>query len=163
MPGKAAYLVFDADIALNGKTTALRSLVLIDMIPVNQGQWTYYASSVTSPAETFDRNLPTLLEIWKSWKTDDRVFQARLKKAAEDMQATARIIEDVNDYRQHVMDRANDDWDEYIRGTSRVLDRRYGTLTEVPYYDLQEKLEKLNEHEGYERWKVIPLKDINNP
>ena len=138
MPGKAAYLVFDADVTRNGKTVTVRSLALIDMIPTSQGQWAFYISGVGCPAETFDKDLPTLLEIWKSWKTDDRVFQARLQKAAESMKATARILQDVNDYRQHVMDRAADDWDEYIRGTSQVRNLRYNTLSEAPTYDLKE-------------------------
>ncbi|HVS36974.1 MAG TPA: hypothetical protein VMS17_15545 [Gemmataceae bacterium] len=163
LPGKAAYLLYDADITVNGKTVTMRTLAVIDMLPTSQAQWAFYSSSVSCPAATFDRNLPTMLAIWKSWKTDPRVFEARLKQAAEDMKAIGRIIEDVNDYRQHIMDRAVDDWDEYIRGTSQVLDRQDGTLREVPYYNLTERLNQMNQREGYERWQVIPLKDINNP
>ena len=37
MPGKAAYLVFDADVTRNGKTVTVRSLALIDMIPTRPG------------------------------------------------------------------------------------------------------------------------------
>ena len=163
-PGKAAYLLFDADVTKDGKTTTIRTLALVDMMPTSlPTQWTYYASWVCCPADSFDRRLPTLLAIWKSWKTDDAVFQKRLQAALESMKATARIIQDANAYRQHVVDRAMDDWSEYIRGTSQVRDAQYDKLYEVPYYNLDNMLDRLNEHEGYERWKIIPLKDINNP
>lgn len=161
--GKAKYLVYDSEISKGGKTVTGRSLVLIDMLPTGPDQWAFYISGVGCRAEDFDRELPTLLNVWKSWKTDDQVFQKRLQAAAESMKATARIIQDANDYRQHVVDRAMDDWSEYIRGTSQVHDAQYDKLYEVPYYNLDNMLDRLNEHEGYERWNVIPLKDINNP
>jgi hypothetical protein len=101
--------------------------------------------------------------VWKSWKTDDRVFQARLKAAAESMRETYRIIQDVNAERRRAMDRAVDDWSEVIRGTSQVLDRKYDTIKEVDSYELDKILRDLNEHEGFERWKIISLKDLNNP
>jgi hypothetical protein len=162
-PGKAAYLVFDAEIRKDGKKSTIRTLALVDMMPTSAGQWVFYSSWVCAPAETFDKELPTLLNVWKSWKTDDAVFQKRLQTALEDMKTTARIIQDANAYRQHVMDRAADDWSEYIRGTSQVLDLHYDTLSEVPTYNVDRMVDRLNEQAGYERWKIIPIKDINNP
>lgn len=154
--GKAAYLVFDSEATKDGKTVKVRTLALVDMMPTSADQWVFYASWVSCPADSFDRNLPTLLKIWKSWKTDDAVFQQRLQKAVESMKATAQIIQDVNDYRQHVMDRALDDWSEYMRGTSQVLDLRYDTLSEVPYYHVDEMVDRLNEHEGYGAGRSFP-------
>jgi len=163
-PGKAAYLVFDADLTKDGKTTTVRTLALVDMMPTSPpNQWTFYASWVCCPADKFDKELPTLLKVWKSWKTDDAVFQARLQKAVESMRETACIIQDVIAYRQHIMDRALDDWSEYMRGTSQLYDVEYDQLYEVPYYHVDRMVDRLNDHEGYERWKIIPLKDINNP
>jgi hypothetical protein len=79
------------------------------------------------------------------------------------MKDCARMIQEANAYRQHVMDRAADDWDEYIRGTRIVRDEQTGELTEESAYGLDRVLQKLNQQEGYERWKIVPLKDINNP
>jgi hypothetical protein len=162
-PGKAKFLLYDADVTVGRKTVTVRTLALIDVMPDTGGQFVFYTSSVSAPVDSFAEQLPTLLEVWKSWKTDDKVFQARLKAAAESMRETYRIIQDVNAERQRVMDRAVDDWSEVIRGTSQVLDRKYDTIKEVDSYELDKILRHLNEHEGNERWKIIPLKDLNNP
>jgi hypothetical protein len=162
-PGTAKFLLYEADVTVGRKTTTYRALALIDVMPDTGGQFVFYSSWVTAPADVFDEQLPTLLAVWKSWKTDDKVFQARLRAAAESMNETARIIQDVNAERQRVMARAVDDWSEVIRGTSQVLDRKYDTIKEVDSYELDKALRRLNEREGYERWKVIPLKDLNNP
>ena len=162
-PGRAKYLLYEADVTKDGKTTTTRSLVLVDVMPTAPDMWVFYASGVGCPADQFDRNLPTLMAIWKSWKTDDRVFQQRLQAAAESMKETARILQDGIAYRQHVMDRVNDDWSEVIRGTSQVVDTRFDTVREVDANGLKDVVEKLNEHEGFDRWKIVPLKDINHP
>ncbi len=91
------------------------------------------------------------------------MFQQRLQTALENMKATARIIEDGNAARQRIVDRVNDDWSEIIRGTNLVHDDRFDTLNEVPSYTLKDLVDKMNDHEGYKRWKIIPLKDINHP
>jgi hypothetical protein len=162
-PGQAQFLLFDADVTVGDKTTTYRTLALIDVMPETNGQFVLYSSWVCAPVADFDRELQTLVAVWKSWKTDDRVFQARLDKALKDMKETYRIIQDVNAERQRAMDRAVDDWSEVIRGTSQVLDRRFGDIHEVDSYELDKLIRGLNEHEGYERWKIIPLKDLNNP
>jgi hypothetical protein len=161
--GDARFLLYDADYTVGGKTTTVRSLAFVYVMPDVGGQYGLYISAVAAPADEFAQRLPTLLAVWKSWKTDDKVFQARLAHAAQTMKETARMAQAVVAERQRVMDRAMDDWSEVIRGTSQVLDHKYDTIKEVDSYELDKIVRGLNEHEGSERWKIIPLKDLRNP
>ena len=161
--GQGAFIHFEAAVGKGNQSERFQSLTLILMNPNTDGTWTYYSSGVSAPSAIFGRSLPVLLKVWANWKVDDRVFQERLQKAAQDMKDCARMIQEANAYRQHVMDRAADDWDEYLRGTHIVRDAQTGELTEESAYGLDGVLQKLNQQEGYERWKIIPLKDINSP
>jgi hypothetical protein len=162
-PGKSAWFHVEAEVAKDGKTEKYQTVALVSLTLLADGRVLYYSSSMTGTAKTFARNLPVLLEIWNSWKVSDAVFQKRLQAALESMKATYRIIQDVYEARQRVMVRACDDWSELIRGTRIVRDDRFGTLAEVPAYELEKAVREFNRREGYERWKIIPLKDLNNP
>lgn len=162
-PGKSGWFHVESEISKDGKTEKTQTLALISLTPLADGRVLYYSSSVTAPAKTFARDLPVLLEIWNSWKVSDAVFQKRIQAALESMKATHRIIQDVYEARKRVMARACDDWSEVIRGTRIVRDDRFGTFAEVPAYELEKAVREFNRREGYERWKIIPLKDLNNP
>jgi len=128
--------------------------------PTGIGKWHFYYSAVSCEQASFNKNFPALLRIWQSWKTDDRVFQERLMRAAESMQATSRIIREANAFRQDAMERSSMGWDHYIRGTWPIEDQQTHTRY-VPQQDVTALVRQLNESEGYERYHVVPYEQLN--
>lgn len=128
--------------------------------PSGIGTWMYYYSGVSSEQSSFNQNLPVLMQIWKSWKTDDHIFQERLRQAAESMQATSRIIREANAFRQDAMERSSLAWDHIVRGTWPIEDQQTHTRY-VPQQDVSVLVGQLNESEGYERWRVVPYAELN--
>lgn len=157
--GKAAYLHVEYQAAAAGKSVKCQSLALVCMSPLPDGSWFFYVSSVTALAESFARSLPVLLDVYKSWKVEDHVFQERLQGALRSMRETSRIINEGYASRQRVLSRAMDDWAEYMRGTSVVRDHRFGEHHELA----STYVDRLNQREGYPRYEIIPLKELNNP
>lgn len=135
-------------------------LALVLTSPTGFGIWQYYYSGVACEQGSFNKNLPVLLRIWQSWKTDDRVFQERLMQAAESMQACSRIIREANAFRQDAMERSSIAWDHYIRGTWPIEDQQTHTRY-VPQQDVTALVRQLNESEGYERYHVVPYQELN--
>jgi sulfatase maturation enzyme AslB (radical SAM superfamily) len=60
---------------------------------------------------------------------------------------------------QRVRERSNADFDEIIRGYRTVEDTQTGYRKDVNLGYSKEIVDKLNEHEGYARYKEIPLRD----
>jgi hypothetical protein len=161
--GRGAYIRWEAEIATGGNIEKYQGVTLVLMSPVGGGQWLYYASTVASKSEDFGKNLPVLMEVWKSWKVSDHVYRQRLDKAMQSMKETYRLYQSANDYRQKVMSRALDDFSEYVRGTSIVYDFRRDEYSVNSTYGLDRLIERLNEREGHVRYRIVPLKDLNNP
>ena len=128
--------------------------------PTGYGKWMYYYSGVSCEQSGFTQNLPVLMRIWQSWKTDDHVFQERLRQAAESMQATAQIIRGANAFRQDAMERSSMAWDHYVRGTWPIEDQQTHTRY-IPQQDVSILVRQLNESEGYDRWRVVPYEQLN--
>lgn len=124
------------------------------------GKWMYYYSGVASSQSTFSQNLPTLMRIWQSWKTDDRVFQERLMSAARSLQQCGRIIQEANAYRQDAMERSSMAWDHIVRGTWPIEDQQTHSRL-IPQQDVSVVVRTLNESEGYDRWRVVPYEELN--
>jgi len=124
------------------------------------GKWMYYYSGVSTSQASFNQNLPTLMRIWQSWKTDDRVFQERLMNAARSLQQCGRIIQEANAYRQDAMERSSMAWDHIVRGTWPIEDQQTHSRL-IPQQDVSVVVRKLNESEGYDRWRVVPYEELN--
>lgn len=122
--------------------------------------WTFYSSSVSSPAESFERNIPTLLKIWQSWQVSGRVYQERLDAALGSMRETGQMIDQSYTRRQASNDAIHADWTEYMRDTTNVADVETGELYDAPLYDINRLVNGLNEATGYERYRHIPLRDL---
>lgn len=138
-----------------------RGLVLWGMAPVNNEQFLFYQSAVSSPPEQFARNLPVLLEIWKGWRVSDATLRGRLDAAARSLRETNQILSDVNARRQDAMERSSMAWDHYIRGTWPVEDTLDGRRYTGDNDTLKPIVEWLNQQEGHERWKIVPYDQLN--
>jgi len=124
------------------------------------GKWMYYYSGVQSSQGTFNQNLPTLMRIWQSWKTDDHIFQERLMNAANSLRECGRIIQAANAYRQDAMERSTIAWDHVVRETWPIEDQQTHSRYVAPQ-DVDAMVRKLNETEGYDRWRVVPFAELN--
>jgi hypothetical protein len=124
------------------------------------GRWMFYYSGVSTEQQNFSKNLPVLMRIWQSWKTDDHIFQERLMRAAESMQACSRIIQAANAFRQDAMERSSLAWDHIVRGTWPIEDQQTHSRL-IPQQDVSVVVRSLNESEGYERWRVVPYEELN--
>jgi hypothetical protein len=149
--------------------------------------WTLrFTAELRAPDAAFDRELPHLLAIAKSWRPNDaamarringqtasnqRSFQASQRQQREKSAAFDRYIagqEQASNERlgQAEADekasndrlRSANDFDEVIRGTRTVEDKQTGERTSVDLGDVDKIVDKLNEHDP-DRYRQIPLRD----
>lgn len=157
--GQAAML--DVEWELGGANPRVyRSITLFGMQPGYAGMWTYYFSTVSSPTELFQQNIPTLKRIWGSWRVASSVYQERIEKSFADLKEVGRIIDQVHDERQKSLDAIHADWTEYNTDTTRVADLEVGELYDAPLYDINRLVAGLNKAAGYQRYQHIPLRDL---
>ncbi len=135
-------------------------VALVLTSPTGFGKWMYYYSAVSSLQSTFNRNLPVLMRIWQSWKTDDHIFQERLMRAAESLQACGRIIREVNAARQDAIERSSIAWDNYIRGSWPAEEQQTHSRF-IPQQDVAAAVRQLNQSAGNERYRVVPYEELN--
>ena len=157
-----ASAVKDLPRMLDGKPSSSRryeGLAVVICAPTGAGQWMYYYSQVTAPGEVFQRDLPTMLQIWKSWKVSDRTLRERMDKALAEMKEAGAMLRQSQESAERVRERANADFDEVIRGYRTVEDTLTGNRGETDLGAVHDTVQKLNEHAGYERYKEIPLRD----
>lgn len=157
--GQAAYCHFDWQLGEGGQAQTFTSFALVGVMP-GMGQWTFYISVASAPPALFARNLPMLLEIWKSWDVAGYVHQERLNNAMNDMKEIGNIINQSYNYRQRSQDRIAANWTEVIRDQTFLQDRELGSNYEVPLTSVQDWTRSLNEAAGYERYRHVPLRDI---
>lgn len=159
-PGGQAAMI-DAEWLLeNTSPQQFRSISLFGMQPGYAGNWTYYCSSVSAPINLFTQNISTLLAVWQSWRVAAQVHQERIRDALNDMREVNQIINQVHDQQQDSFDAISADWTESIRGTTNIADAEVGELHEVPLYDVEQIVERLNEVAGYTRYEHIPLRNL---
>jgi hypothetical protein len=84
-----------------------------------------------------------------------------MAKAMQSLREAYQIMNDTMAERSRAMDRIAADWDEYIRGYRTVLDTVTGDRFDVDLGYSTEVVRRLNEAEGSERYREIPLRDLN--
>jgi hypothetical protein len=129
------------------------------------GQWGLHFSQMCAPVAIFERDLPTMIEIWSGWTVSDVEVHRRLGEAAASLKATGEILRRAREERSaHEAARAqrqdtNADFDEAIRGWRTVEDTLTGEKKQVSLGDVDIIVQGLNEHEGWARFKGIPLRE----
>jgi hypothetical protein len=136
-------------------------IALVIIAPTGGGQWMFYSSGVGCHKDQFARNLPVLMAIWKSYQVAGWVSQERMAKAMQSLREAYQIMNDTMAERSRAMDRIAADWDEYIRGYRTVLDTVTGDRFDVDLGYSTEVVRRLNEAEGSDRYREIPLRDLN--
>jgi hypothetical protein len=159
--GQAAFIHAAFDSIVNGQRQTSHLLALVITFRTSMpGRWYYYYSQVLAPEPVFARALPTMLQIWRSWKISDKVLIDRMNSAIQSMREIRDIALNVAESRDRAMERAHYDWVEYIRGTRTEHDTKTGEQRDQPLYDITRIIEEKNRREAYERYEEVPLREL---
>ncbi|MBK7928825.1 MAG: hypothetical protein IPJ98_15455 [Bryobacterales bacterium] len=126
---------------------------------IDQSMWTFYVSQVGAPEEIFAREFGTMIAIWQSWQISGRLIASRLASAVESMRQAGEIYRSANQSAGATYDRTNRAWSLYMRGNELVEHLPSGGRGEVDQNYAQRMVERLNEAEGGQTWRVVPMRD----
>jgi hypothetical protein len=152
--GQGAYILFK----ITGGGKSQTGLAMVCTAPVDNLQWYYYNSIVSAPSERFERDLPTLWEIWKSWSVNPAVFRERMDAALRSMRETTRILMETNENTRRTYDNVNHAWSQVIRGVTTVENVVTRVRTDVDTNVVNRVVEDLNA-QGY-NYRVVPLPEL---
>lgn len=150
-----AYTLYDGTV--NGRAYRWYELDITRMI--DQSMWTFYLSQVGAPEEIFAREFGTMIAIWQSWQISGRLIASRLASAVESMRQAGEIYRSANQSAGATYDRTNRAWSLYMRGNELVEHLPSGGRGEVDQNYAQRMVERLNEAEGGQTWRVVPMRD----
>ena len=125
------------------------------------GNYLYYESNVAARTECFAQNYVPLMQILTSAQTAGHVVRERLDNARRSSQEASDIMWQTIQNRNRAQDRAHANWTEAFRGTRIVEDTRTGRWHDVDLAYSGDTVRRLNEREGYDRYREIPLRDLN--
>ena len=125
------------------------------------GSYLYYESNEACRSECFGQNLPTLIRIADSAQTTGHVVRERLANAMNSLRQAGEIYRQTIRNRSQARDRMRADWTEAFRGTRIVEDMRTDQWRDVDLAYSAETVRRLNEPEGYDRYREIPLRGLN--
>jgi len=125
------------------------------------GTWVFYTTYVASPSETFSQNLPVLLQIWGSSRTAQHVLQERIENAMQSLREAGEIYRQATGTRETAQQRMHDKWTEVFQGTRIVEDSLTGDRGSVNLAWSKDIVRRLNEAEGHNRYREIPLWQLN--
>jgi hypothetical protein len=158
----------------NGVPKKFHSVQRFTVYSLNGGQdtWSYFASQLMGPEETFKQDFPVMNAILVSLKENAAGIAA--KGAAEQKQAdqivaqTNRMVAQTNATIAHMQDqqaaadRSFADVDEGIRGYRKVYDTQTGEESDVNLGDVNGVVNALNETDPG-RYVQVPLRDEVQP
>lgn len=160
MPGlsQAAYVDFEYERA----GTVQRALALAIMGSMGpDGQWLFYQTYVSAPTQSFAQSLPVLVRIWNSALTARHVIQERLDHAMNSLRDAGAIWQAATRSRDQSLQRMHDNWTEAFQGTRIILDTATGNRVQGNLAYTREIVQRLNEREGGDRYREIPLRELN--
>ncbi len=95
--GKAALLSYGITKAMGRTQIHYRAVAQIAINPVTPSAWTYVVTEAAAPDKTFDRDLPAMVAMMNSLRTDDQVLMARAKEQIDaNNQFTQELIKQNN-------------------------------------------------------------------
>jgi len=162
VPGysQAAYIDYECEFG----GVRYRSIHYMLLGNVNaDGSWILYTTYVASPVESFAANLPVLLEIWGSARTAQHVINERLDNAMRSLREAGEIYRQTVQNRERSQQRIHDKWTEVIRGTRIVEDTLTGERRDLDLGWSKDIVRRLNQGEGHDRYREIPLWQLNHP
>jgi len=160
VPGYSQAAYIDYEYEMSGRRYRCIQYVLLGNVSA-AGSWVFYTTYVASPSETFSQNLPILLEIWGSSRTAQHVIQERIENAMQSLREAGEIYRQATGNRESAQQRMHDKWTEVIRGTRILEDSLTGDRRSVDLAWSTDIVRKLNQFEGYDRYREIPLWQLN--
>jgi hypothetical protein len=174
--GQAARIYFASTDTQNGESVHMRSWMQWECYMVGNGTWGILCNQVTGPDATFDRDLPTMLAISKSWKLNDAVVMEHGNQNVAAFNARFVAFENAEKEKQDAFDdylhsiqhnelitsRGNADFDEVIRGYRTIEDTQTGDRASADLGNVNEIVNALNERDPG-RYVQIPLRDEEFP
>jgi len=160
VPGysQAAYIDYECEFG----GVRYRSIHYILLGNINMdGSWILYNTYVASPVESFAAHLPILLEIWGSARTAQHIINERLDNAMRSLREAGEIYRQTVQNRDRSQQRIHDKWTEVIRGTRIIEDTLTGERRDVDLGWSKDIVRRLNQGEGHERYREIPLWQLN--
>ncbi len=154
------HALVDLEVDLQGRTYHTLSHILVSAI-MPGGLYLYHESNGMAPVECFNEHLPTLMQILGSAQTASHVVRERLERARRDQQEAHEIWWDATRNRNRSLDKISDDWTETRRGTRVIEDTQTGTRSDADLAYSADIVRRLNREEGYDRYREIPLRDLN--
>jgi len=142
-----------------GTYHALSHILVSDIMP--GGLYLYHESNGMAPVACFNAHLPTLLQILGSAQTASHVVRERFERARRSQQEAHDIWWDATRNRNRSLDQIADDWTETRRGTRVVEDTQTRTRYDTNLAYSADLVRELNRQEGRDRYREIPLRDLN--
>ena len=174
--GRAAMIYFAFTKTSSGKPSPFRARGQYESWMLGQGAWYLYVSEAAAPDATFDKDWPVMLAIATSLKTDPQAVQRATSRAIDAQNANFQAMQRAHATQQAAFDdyfksmqrnslireRSAIDFDEVIRGVRTVEDTQTGYRTSVDLGNVDQIVDKLNEHDPG-RYIQIPLRDEMAP
>jgi hypothetical protein len=158
--GLSSFTMIDLECEFKGALYRNISQLILGTAAVD-GSYLYYESHEASRSECFGQNLPTLIRISDSAQTAGHVVRERLENAMNSLRQAGEIYRQTIQNRNRAQDRSHANWTEAFRGTRIVEDTRTGQWRDVDLAYSADTVRRLNEREGYARYREIPLRDLN--
>ena len=155
---QAAYI--DYEVEIGGVRCRILKFLMLSNVSTD-GLWIPYFTYVGSSSESFSQNLPILLEIWRSARTAQHVINEKLDEAVRSMKEIGEIYRQTAQNRERSQQRIHDKWTEVIQGTRIVEDTLTGERRDVDLGHSKEIVRRLNQGEGTDRYREIPLWQLN--
>ena len=174
--GRAANIYYAFTKTTGGKPVRFRARGNYETWMLGQGAWYLYVSEASAPDASFDTDWPVMLAIATSLKTDPQAVQRATSRAIDAQNQNFRAMQQAHATQQAAFDdyfksvqrnsvireRSAIDFDEVIRGVRTVEDTRTGYRTSVDLGNVDQIVDKLNEHDPG-RYVQIPLRDETAP
>ena len=102
-----------------------------------------------------------LLQVWGSARTAQHVIDEKLGEALQSLREVGAIARQTAQTRDRSQQRIHDKWTEVMRGTRIVEDTLTGERRDVGLGYSHEIVRRLNEGAGTDRYREIPLWQLN--
>lgn len=160
---QSAYILADLTIRTkNGRRQQIRGLFHVVTSVTSPGQWLFYYSFISAPPKIFNRDMSLMLRSWNTFKVSGREIRRRVNQALKSMRESFEIHQAAIRSTQKTYDRVNAAWGHVFRGSWPVEDTEWNERHDPPTLNVKPLVESLNEAEGYERWRVIPMEELLN-
>lgn len=171
-----ALLSYGTTQSQGGRQQHYQNISQVLLTPLSNEAFTLWMTEMASPDASFQQDLPAMIAMVNSWKTDDAVMQQKTDQwvaqsnanfnagqaANRDLQATYDRYNQAQATNSTIRSRAVDDFVETIRDVRDVQDTRTGETGQVNLGNANDIVNRLNENDPG-RYIQVPLRDRADP